>query len=355
MMNEEQTGRTKTLDGWRGIAIIMVLVQHYQAAFPGNAQYSLGQHGVQLFFVLSGYLITSQILSDERFDLKAFYIRRAFRILPPALLYLSVLVLLTAFTPFRVCGNDIWACLFFFRNYVAETAINTCTGHFWSLSLEEQFYLLWPALIVLLGRRKASFAAAGLAAAIAIYRIRSWSFYALGLHALRTEVRADGLLVGCVLGVALTHIPIRQWVERFGMILFWPALVFFAFDVVTVQSFIPLHESVAIAIMLGASSRNPETLVGRLLEWKFLKISGVLSYSIYIWQGLFLRPNWGIFGFVLLGSSIIISYCFVEQPARKLGRRLAKRAATNSAVLASPACAVSSAEPEAAQAGYRPV
>lgn len=96
-------------------------------------------------------------------------------------------------------GNNVWACLFFFRNYVAETSLNTCTGHFRSLSLEEQFYMVWPLVLVLMGKRRASILVAGSAAVIALFRILTWNYCAVGLRALRTEVRADGLLVGCLL------------------------------------------------------------------------------------------------------------------------------------------------------------
>jgi peptidoglycan/LPS O-acetylase OafA/YrhL len=73
-----------------------VLIQHYQAGFTTGHAFNPGQHGVQIFFVLSGYLITSQLLLEERIRLKAFYIRRAFRILPPVILYLLTLVALTS-------------------------------------------------------------------------------------------------------------------------------------------------------------------------------------------------------------------------------------------------------------------
>ena len=323
-MSAENTDRIHCLDGWRGIAILLVLVAHYKAAFQGDHGLNLGGHGVQIFFVLSGYLITTQLVQHDRVRLKPFYIRRAFRILPPALFYLLTLVMLTAFTPFRVCGSDVWACLLLFRNYVAETVTNTCTGHFWSLSLEEQFYLFWPAILLLLGRKKSLFAAAGLAVSIAIFRSEYWSYYAVGLRALYTEVRADGLLIGCALALTLQHNRFREWVQRTGMWLFWPALAVFLADALNFPEYIPLHESIAIAVMLGVTSLRPETLIGRALEWDFLKATGIFSYSIYIWQGLFLRPNWGGLWPVLLVSAVLISYFVVEQPARKLGRRLAK-------------------------------
>jgi peptidoglycan/LPS O-acetylase OafA/YrhL len=334
-MSAEHTDRIHCLDGWRGIAIVLVLVAHFKAAFHGDHSLNLGGHGVQIFFVLSGYLITTQIARKDRINLKSFYIRRAFRILPPALLYLLTLVMLTSFTPFRVAGSDVWACLFFFRNYLGETVANTCTLHFWSLSLEEQFYLFWPALLLLLGRKRALYAAVGLAVAVAVFRFENWSYYGEGLRVLRTEVRADGLLIGCALALSLNYLPFRQWVQKAGMWLFWPALAVFVIDVSAFGEYISLNESIAIAVMLGVTSLRPETPIGRALDWDFLKTTGVLSYSIYIWQGLFLRPNWGGFWPILLMSAVFISYFVVEQPARKLGRRLAEHFEQDSNLLAS--------------------
>ncbi len=316
--------RIPTLDGWRGIAILLVLVTHYQHAFLDDYRWcDLGQHGVQIFFVLSGYLITSNLLAEKRINLRAFYVRRAFRILPAALTYLSVLILLTALTPLKVCGaGDVWACLLLFRNYVMETPRNTCTGHFWSLSLEEQFYLFWPAMLALLGRVRASVLAGLLMAGISIFRILNWGFYTMDLRFQQTQVRADALLVGCLLALALAYAPIRVWAERWAVWIFWPALLVFGLDTLRFSTLIPLHESLAIAVLLCATSLGPQLLFSRVLEWEYLKMTGILSYSIYIWQGLFLRPNWGIFWPFLLGGSFLLSYVFIEQPARRLGRKL---------------------------------
>jgi peptidoglycan/LPS O-acetylase OafA/YrhL len=318
--------RIPTLDGWRGIAILLVLVTHFQRSFLGDYRWSdLGQHGVQIFFVLSGYLITSHLLGEQRINLRAFYVRRAFRILPTALTYLSVLILLTALTPFKVCGIDIWACLLLFRNYVMETSRITCTEHFWSLSMEEQFYLFWPAMLVLFGRLRASVLAGLIVLGIAVFRIFNWSLYTADLRFLHTEVRADGLLIGSLLALAFAYSPVRACAGRWAIWVFWPVLLVFVLDTFRFNTLIPLHESLAIAVLLGATSLRPKMLFSRALEWDCLKTTGALSYSIYIWQGLFLRPNWGILWPFLLVGSFLLSYVLIERPARRLGRKLAGR------------------------------
>jgi peptidoglycan/LPS O-acetylase OafA/YrhL len=281
---------------------------------------------VQVFFVLSGYLITSHLLSEERINLRSFYIRRAFRILPAAFSYLLMLLLVTWLSGQDVRGG-IWASLLFFRNYLGETPHNTCTLHFWSLSLEEQFYLFWPSLLALLGRVRASVFAGVLVVGIAAFRVANWSAYDVGLRFLRTEVRADALLIGCLLALALNHASVRMRAAKWLPWAFWLGFPVFVFDAYRFHGLIPLHESLAIAVMIGATSLRPQMLVSRLLELDFLKTTGTLSYSLYIWQGLFLRPYWGLFWPILLVGSFMLSYVLIEQPARRLGRRLAARQA----------------------------
>ncbi len=146
-----------TLDGWRAIAIALVLFTHVR--LPGGALQQIspyGAMGVHLFFAISGFLITNRLLED-RSGLRAFYVRRAFRILPAAFLYLAVLFALGfvgGWIPLN--AGQLWASAFFYRNYyVLPADQGWYTGHYWSLSVEEHFYLLWPALLLWLGTRRA--------------------------------------------------------------------------------------------------------------------------------------------------------------------------------------------------------
>jgi peptidoglycan/LPS O-acetylase OafA/YrhL len=323
------------LDGWRGIAVLMVILSHilpgYFAGHEwGSSLLNTGQHGVQIFFVLSGYLITAHLLNEDKINLGNFYLRRFFRLMPAAWTYLVLLGILTVFLHMRAIGKDVWACLFFFRNYVPETTGNTCTEHFWSLSLEEQFYLAWPPLLALLGRRWAGSMAAAAAVGIAVYRFffmsAAHNFYAFQ----HTEFRADGLFVGCLLALLLQKDTVRSWFCRNGRLVFWGCLIPLALDVYWLPKTgrMTLNESILIAAMLASTSLNPTAMPGRVLEWQHLKAMGIMSYSIYLWQGLFLRANWGVFGPVFLGASFLLTWRFIEQPGIQLGRRLiAKRKA----------------------------
>ena len=154
-MNTEQApSRIPTLDGWRGIAILLVLFDHTMNVFRGygaSPWVQTGQHGVTLFFVLSGFLITSSLLNGP-IDLRSFYIRRIFRLMPVAWAYLGLLLLLNL-RVHVVSKSAVLASLFFYRNFEAAT-FGSATWHFWSLSLEEQFYLVWPIVLLLAGARR---------------------------------------------------------------------------------------------------------------------------------------------------------------------------------------------------------
>lgn len=328
--------RIPTLDGWRCVAIIAVLLSHLQYVFLGGeyhgyAWLNFSQHGVQLFFVLSGYLITSQLLAEGRIHLGRFYVRRFFRLMPAAWLYLGFLGLLTAYTPMKVLGQDVWPCLFFYRNYVLETAANTCTEHFWSLSLEEQFYLVWPPLLVLLGRRNAGLLAVVSVMAISLYRLYCWGQLSQGLTFQHTEVRADAILVGCLLAYLLQREQVRTWFARNGVWVCLTCLPVLVWDVYAYHSLIPLHETLLISCVLAATSLSPGMFISRLLDLQHVRFTGVLSYGIYVWQGVFLRPAWGIWGPMLLGIAFLGSWVLVEQPLSKVGRWLVARMALQTA------------------------
>lgn len=161
-----KSGYLPTLDGWRAIAIGMVLFTHYThtSVWPRWAEElkGSGRLGVDLFFAISGLLICSRLIEEERvtgrISLRGFYICRSFRIFPAAYLYLIVLALLAAGRVIAMDWPAWFSAVFFVRNYftclVRDTWMNFTTGHFWSLAIEEHFYLILPGLLVLFPRRR---------------------------------------------------------------------------------------------------------------------------------------------------------------------------------------------------------
>jgi peptidoglycan/LPS O-acetylase OafA/YrhL len=321
--------RIPTLDGWRGIAILLVIIAHAQVLlyghpYRGYAWLNFGQHGVSIFFVLSGYLITSRLLEKDKIDLKRFYLRRFFRLMPCAWTYLAFVGILALVVRRPLIGSDAWPCLFFFRNYspATETPSNMLTYHFWSLSLEEQFYLAWPPVLVLVGRKWGPRVAAAGVVTCAVFRFFCWNTYNRPGFYTRFEVRVDALLVGCTLAFLLKSDPVRAWIVRHGVKVFWICVPVFLWHIYRYGMLIPLSESLLIAMMIACTSVHPGSIPGRLLEWQHLKFTGMMSYSFYVWQEVFLRHLWGQFGVLLLGAAGIGSWLLIERPCIRLGRRI---------------------------------
>lgn len=325
--------RIPTLDGWRGIAIILVIWDHFQRSFFGDVYHQIpwlgaGKHGVTIFFVLSGYLITSLLLTEDKINLRAFYVRRFFRLMPCAWTYLITVAVVGVLVNQKLIGIDALAALLCVRNYFGAYHSGAFymnpafTAHFWSLSIEEQFYMAWPAVLLIAGRKRALWLALAAIAGVATFRFYNWQAYSTLEFGVRTEVRIDALLVGCVAALLLQFVPLREWLRARSQLMFWSATPVAAWCMYRYHTLIPLQESVAFAMLMVATSLNPTTLVARILEWKHLKIVGTISYSLYIWQEIFLQPNWIQLGACLLPLAALVSYILIERPFIKIGHRL---------------------------------
>ena len=157
---------------------------------------------------------------------------------------------------------------------------------------------------------------------MAAFRIMHWSYYLGDLRYLRTEVRADALLVGCSLALLLQYKTVRDWFSARRHAILGVGAATLTVDIYRYQSLIPLHEAVAIALLIGVTVHNPSLWLTRLLETDHLKTTGLMSYSIYMWQNLFLRSNFGILGPILLPLFAAFSWACIERPGIALGRRL---------------------------------
>lgn len=356
----EQPGLTAAkyvpaLDGWRGIAILMVLCAHGfrtdQFLF-----FDPGGRGVMLFMILSGYLITTRLLTTYRngdgVSFSRFYLRRAFRILPPVLLYLAVLVTLSLFAPkVRTSRSEIVAALFFWRNYLPIHRTGALsgwfTGHFWSLAVEEHFYLLWPVVLHFSGRKRSLYVALAGAAAFAFWRWFGWthgnliSFSSTLDHLpyfLRTDKCVDTLLIGCAAAIALSR---AEWESAFRHYLRPGAAIVLLFLFVamclTSQLYSGLRETLVLAALMLVTLLHPKQGLARVLCWRPLRAVGALSYSLYIWQELFFTPQdagwWTRFPFslALVFATAAGSYYLIEKPAIAFGARLTARRLSQSA------------------------
>ncbi len=294
--------RVPALDGLRGLAVLMVVASHvssYHAELLGPA-------GVAIFFVLSGYLITTLLLKERdrwgAVSLPAFYLRRALRLFP-ALVLIVVLtpVLLWAVSDPRLGSvtAGLLTTLFYVQDWAGATGHFGVLPHAWSLSVEEQFYLLWPFALALIGSRvrgnphALARAVLGLTAIAGLWHVLAtlvlgynWTYYApdtnavflLAGCALATGLRARpaltlpgpvavaALAAVCVLPLLLTRLPVSHW--RSSTLLMFP---------VTLGG---------VLVVLG---------VGRLpvLNLGVLRWFGKISYGLYLWNYLLisLEPN----------------------------------------------------------------
>jgi peptidoglycan/LPS O-acetylase OafA/YrhL len=266
--------RIASLDGWRGLAILGVMVCHMgnQTGFPNN-----GAHGVELFFVLSGMLITQNLLREldqtGTISLPNFYKRRFQRLMPASWVYMLVAGSIFATSPLAPTAYEWISAVFCFRNYIHAPSI--VLGHFWSLSVEEQFYFFWPALLLLF-RRKSAYVALTLALVCSL-----WRTIDSPIAPSYTQYCADALLVGCLISLVPDAMKGMKTLEL------WIALLSFA-GIVCAYSVAPLYEPFVIAILLKGSV-STEWKFRVLLEWKPLVFLGRISYSVYLWQNVLLN------------------------------------------------------------------
>jgi peptidoglycan/LPS O-acetylase OafA/YrhL len=332
-------GHLPTLDGWRGVAVLMVVACH--AAGAGHPVWRpFGGAGVSLFFALSGFLICNRLLAEHeragRISLGGFYIRRAFRILPPALAFLAALAVLGAAAP-----GELGACLLFARNYYFPGG--WYTGHYWSLAVEEHFYLFFPVLLAWAGPRRALPAALGLAAALLGWRVLdlhwAWLFTRTNVvpQYYRTDCRLPDLLLGAVTALLAARAPAR---------LVGAAAAAGAVVLAARLANLPVPwtlQSALLPWLLLWTVLRPDGLPGRALGWAPLAWLGRMSYSVYLWQQLFflhhtgapvplLKPlqegPWNVLGLLACATA---SHYLLERPLTRLGRALAERRRAGSA------------------------
>lgn len=290
--------------------------------------------------MLSGYIITARLISEREksstISLRNFYLRRAFRILPLVTAYLITLCLLSLFAnlvDFR--ASEIVSSAFFFRNYqFAANPIGTYTKHFWSLSIEEHFYLLWPALLLWFGNRRALRMSVAGAITSAIWRIYECSHAGSGifssarpdLHAIQTDARLDGLLLGCALALVLAEPRIRSFIAR--NLKDAPLLVIFLIfmSLLVSRGFPSFITNVLVTIMLAHTLVFAEGVPYRWLNSRLLVWIGTVSYSVYVWQQLFLFHPSGWLSIFPLNIFCVFfvascSYYLLERPAIAFGKR----------------------------------
>lgn len=334
------------IDGLRALAVLAVVFYHAEMSWPWGKFLSGGFLGVDVFFVISGYLITS-ILTKElekgKISFTHFYERRARRILPALFTVILVSLPLAWFSllpkAMEEYAGSVLAALFFFANfyfygqdsYAAEPSSLKPFLHTWSLSIEEQFYILFPFVLIFLWRWNAKkveryfWLLAGASLVLA-----EWgSFQFVDANFFLLPSRAWELLVGSILAVRemqkgrSVHSSHGQWIPLSSLILL--LLCFFVFhDQMRHPSFFTVVPVGVTCLLLWYC--NGKDWVSKLLSTRPLLGVGLVSYSFYLWHfPIFafckingLEPTLGLKGLsILLSLGLsILSYFFVEQPFR---------------------------------------
>jgi peptidoglycan/LPS O-acetylase OafA/YrhL len=322
------------LDGLRAVAIVLVLGCHtIRFAFPG------GWIGVDVFFVLSGYLLTSILLHElrqtGRISLANFYLRRALRLLP-ALALLAIFQLVRS--EFSTRGQEICVATLVGVAYL-ENLNNVffwwpfdLMGHTWSLAVEERFYLLWPLTLLFLVRRSPLVWIVAAAVAMAAARFVCWrDGYAEATLQYSVGIRPVGLLVGC----ALAFLPIGRWrLPPVAAPAALAALLAIGLCIQSLSVFLiaPLATSLATAVLIIGLQHAGLTTAALALPP--VRYTGRISYGLYLyhWPLFILGEKWKTHapfhlyavGLVtLIFVTAALSYEFVEKPILGVKGRLA--------------------------------
>jgi len=328
--------RIPSLDGVRAISIMLVVLSHL--GWSNNLPYAVprpyGTLGVRIFFVLSGFLITQLLLREHErtttISLSNFYIRRAYRILPAAFVYLLVVAIIF----WHQVG---WYYLAAAALYVANMAawLPRVLGHLWSLSIEEQFYLLWPFALKKWFRSRTGILI-GVFVFAPVFSAVLYALHARGGIASSLPVFADGLAIGCLLAIFAPRLPrIPGYIA-----ILMTAIVFLVpffpgntptrtlFELFVLQ---PLLQ-VSIAGLILHVIQAPY----RFLNWGPFAWLGQISYSLYLWQQpICFNPSFKLgYPAVLLAIACAsLSYYCIEQPMLRLRDKRALQAQSTAPAL----------------------
>ena len=388
LSRDSATGYRPALDGIRAVAVLSVMAYHFGYRWaPG------GFLGVDVFFVLSGYLITSLLLAERartgRIALREFWLRRARRLLPALfvmLIAVSVWIGLNA-APFELAmrREDLLWTLFYGSNwhfiasgqdYFAQYVSASPLRHTWSLAIEEQFYIAWPLLVagaLWIGRRRPAVLAAVCIVGIAVSGAAMALLFEPGDPSRAyygTDARAHQLLIGALLAVLMSRQDLRTRFRRAAVIIAPVAALalLVAFATVRDQGSAYYHGlsvllAVTTAALVWAIEVNPRQPVGRVLSLRPVAWVGQLSYGLYLWHwpvilAVTTAPAWlaGLPGattglnltrLAVIFGITIASFYVIEQPIRRgrmpvlgrSGRRFAAAATAAALVVSGTAVA----------------
>ena len=363
-MSNNKSKYLPSIDSLRALAVLAVIIYHVDVNYlPG------GFLGVDLFFVLSGYLISSLIIKEFRktgtVNLYNFYIRRARRLLPAVYFMITVgLVVMVLFNEvllrkghldaiFGYIYSSNWWYIFHKLDYFDSFGAQSPFKHLWSLAIEEQFYMIFPLLFLLVNRKKKSkdgtyklnknflYVVLGLILVSLIAHILLFDINNISRIYFGTDTRAFSLLVGVVGAILYPMERLHAKVTPQQNMLYSVVSLVSIATLITVMIYTSEYNTLLyrggfllvaiLGLIVIISSGKQHTLMSRLLSFKPVVFIGKISYSLYLWHFPVLvlttpvseigNPNifFVILRIVLTFAVAIVSYVFVETPIRKLG------------------------------------
>jgi peptidoglycan/LPS O-acetylase OafA/YrhL len=346
--------RHPCLDGLRGLSIALVFYTHATQthaleAFSSEPHIDLGNLGVRLFFILSGFLFTTMLVAEREatgtIGLPMFYLRRCLRLMPAFYAYVLVLGLVAALGFVRLGDNDLLCALTFTTNYHPTREWEL--GHLWTLAVSEQFYLVWPATILFFGRRGALHAALGAIVLAPVIRTLTYVF----APSLRPtigesfETVVDALAMGAlvalldkksgVLGRVLSHKMTPIVALAIGCLAHsFQAHISFSYTVGETIT------NAALAVLVGSVLTSPRTPFARLLDTRAMSYLGTISFSLYLAQQPFFsttRDDWStqfpVSVIAAIAAGLALHYA-VERPVMMLRSRITRRLRARTVALA---------------------
>ena len=339
-----------SLDGLRALSIVMVVGSHVLIGqnIHNDFLYAIfnGALGVGVFFVISGFIITTllikELIETKNINLKNFYIRRFLPIIPLAYLFLIVLIVLNQVFNLKISFYGFLLAFLFLKNFVGSET-DPATTHYWSLSVEEQYYLIFPYIFK---KSPKLYLALGLALIFLIIPAIVWlHFHVLWLNKsllfsflFMLAYKLPLILIGSVFSILFfkyNH-SFKKYSGSFFSLLILLIIVFINSDfaiLVRVKGFLFTNviTGLLIASFIGINLFENKSWVFKALNNKFVILIGKLSYSIYVWQQIFTFTipwahtfkfaNSVVFNLTALFVVAYVSYNYYEKPFLRLKQK----------------------------------
>lgn len=329
--------RNPAIDGLRAVSILLVIFSHvlqtyhWTQSVPFVWRLVPGASGVSVFFVVSGYLITTLFLKERaargRISLRGFYFRRFFRIVPAFVVYVSAVAVLNLTGLLNMPWLDFGAALTYVTNYAH---VQWPLGHTWSLSVEEQFYLLFPLLLIYSKSRVVLRVLVGALCLSIVARLLNQVFDVWSPNAdYSFEGRADQLAFGCLCAIFQHHASFARQ-ERLRRIALPISAMLFCISIalpigVLRTLLFNTFTGAGIALIVYFCATQPAHWLTRVLGIRPLQALGLISYSLYLWQQIWMTSSFHFSLPLALAGSLACgtaSYWLVEKPVLKLRRRI---------------------------------